>query len=193
MMNISELYRGCRSFRRFKQEPLPEELLHEMMENARIASSAHNAQPGRYVVVTKKEVLEAMHPLVVFASSLPRELGEPKADEQPTAYVVVSKMAGADESFCDMDLGLAVDAMVMTAWEAGFGSCLLGSINIPEIQKLLSIPEEETIRLVVAFGKPDHESTLVGPREDGSLKYYLDDEKNYYVPKRSFEEVVRFI
>lgn len=192
-MNISELYRKCRSFRRFKQEPLPEKLLYEMMENARIASSAHNAQPGRYVVVTEKKVLEAMHPLVVFASSLPRELGEPKADEQPVAYVVVSKMAGADEAFCDMDLGLAIDAMVMTAWEAGFGSCLLGSINISKIQKLLSIPEDETIRLVVAFGKPAHESTIVGPREDGSLKYYLDDKRDYYVPKRNFEEVVRFV
>lgn len=191
-MNLSELYRGCRSYRRFLQDPLPEELLRQMLENARISSSAHNAQSIRYVAVVSKEMVAAMHPLVTFASSLPRELGEPKEGEQPTAFVVVSRTSDAG-SFCDMDIGLAVDAMVMTAWEAGFGSCLLGAINIPEIQKLLSIPEDQSVRLVVAFGKPGHTSTLVGPGEDGGLKYYLDEARNYYVPKRSFEEVVRFV
>lgn len=58
---------------------------------------------------------------------------------------------------------------------------------------LLSVPEEETIRLVVAFGKPGHKSTIVGPRENGGLKYYLDEARNYYVSKRSFEEIVRFV
>ncbi len=191
-MNLSDLYKGCRSYRRFLQDPVPRELLCQMLENARISSSAHNAQSIRYVVVSSKEMVAAMQPLVIFAGSLPRELATPKEGEQPTAFVVVSKTSDAG-SFCDMDIGLAVDAMVMTAWESGFGSCLLGAINIPEIQKLLSIPEDETIRLAVAFGKPRHKSTIVGPREDGGLKYYLDEARNYYVPKRHFEEIVRFV
>ena len=191
-MDLSSLYRGCRSYRRFQQDPLPDDLLRRMIDNARIASSAHNAQATRFVVVSSPKLVEAMHPLVVFASSLPRELGEPKQGEQPTGFVVVSKTVNAGD-YSDVDLGLAVDAMVMTAWEAGFGSCLLGKIDIPAIRALLDIPESETIRLVVAFGKPDHKSYLVEQGDRPSLKYYLDDDRNYYVPKRKMEEVARFL
>lgn len=191
-MNLTELYKGCRSYRRFKQDPLPEELLCQMLDNARISSSAHNAQAVRYVAVTSKEMVAAMQSLVVYASSQPRELVTPKENEQPTAFVVVTKMADAD-SFCDIDMGLAVDAMVMTAWEGGFGSCIFGNIMVSKIRKLLSISDDEIIRLVIAFGKPDNKCTLVEPKEDGSLKFYLDEEKNYYIPKRSLEDVVRFV
>jgi outer membrane cobalamin receptor len=71
-------------------------------------------------------------------------------------------------------------------------SSLLGAINIPEIRKLLSVPEEDQIRLVIALGKPAHTSMVVPLGEDGKTDYYLDEERNYYVPKRAFEDVVTF-
>lgn len=50
-MDFHTLCIGCRTYRRFKQKQIPEEVLDELLENARIANSAMNGQPLRYVLV----------------------------------------------------------------------------------------------------------------------------------------------
>lgn len=190
--NVSDLLQGCRTYRRFTQEPVPAELLDELIENARITNSAANAQPLRYVVVSSPEMVAKMQPLVKWAAALPPELGTPKEDEQPTAFIAISKTADAN-AFADIDLGLAAHAIITTAWEAGVGSCMMGAIAIKSIEELLEIPEDQNLRLVIALGYPSHESTLVDVPADGKLAYYLDDERNYYVPKRPVEEIARFV
>lgn len=52
-MDFHTLCIGCRTYRRFRQKQIPEEILDELLENARIASSAMNGQPLRYVLVKK--------------------------------------------------------------------------------------------------------------------------------------------
>lgn len=189
-MNLTELLTTCRTYRRFLQKPVPMEVLKAALDNARTASSAGNAQPLRYVAVTDPDTVAAIHPLVKWAASLPGDLGKPKEGEFPTAYVAVVKAAGAGP-FADVDLGLAVHALVTTAWEAGVGNCMLGLIDTPAIKALLPIAEEDTLRLVVALGYPAHESHLV-PVTD-NLKYRLDEKGDFLVPKRAFEDVVTFV
>ncbi len=191
-MDLSELMSGCRTYRRFLQEPVEESVIREALENARTGSSAANGQPLYYYAVTGTETVKAMQPLVKWAAALPPELGTPKENEQPTAFVVVVKKANANP-FADVDVGIAAHTIALTAWSHGVGSCLMGSINISGIRKLLDIPGEDTVRLVIALGKPAHTSMLVPVSADGSTKYYLDEKKNYCVPKRSFEDVVHFV
>lgn len=50
-MDFHTLCIGCRTYRRFKQKQIPEKVLDELLENARIANSAMNRQPLRYVLV----------------------------------------------------------------------------------------------------------------------------------------------
>lgn len=75
-------YQGMRTYRRFHQEPVPEAVLGEMMENVRIASCAKNDQPLIYTVVRSAEMVKAMQPLVKWAAALPKELGTPVEGEQ---------------------------------------------------------------------------------------------------------------
>ena len=51
-MDFHTLCIGCRTYRRFKQKQIPEKVLDELLENARIANSAMNRQPLRYVLVS---------------------------------------------------------------------------------------------------------------------------------------------
>ena len=44
--------------------------------------------------------------------------------------------------------------------------------------------------LVLALGYPSHKSTVVELKD--SLDYYLDEERNYYVPKRALEDIVTY-
>ena len=63
-MDLHELYVGCRTYRRFTQEPVPEAVVREALENARIASAGKNAQSLRYIAVTSPEGVRDMQPLV---------------------------------------------------------------------------------------------------------------------------------
>lgn len=191
-MDLNELMKGCRTYRRFLQEPVGDDIIRECLENARTASSAANRQPLYYYAVTSEEKVKAMQPLVKWAASLPPELGTPKPEEQPTAFIVMVKHANANP-FSDVDVGIAAHTIALTAWSHGVGSCMMGAINIPEIRKLFSIPEEDQIRLVISLGKPSHTSTVVPLKPGEDPKYYLDEDRNYYVPKRAFEDVVCFV
>ena len=190
-MELNELLRGCRTYRRFLQEPVEEAVVREALDNARTATSAANLQPLYYVAVTGEETVKAMQPLVKWAAYLPPEQGTPKADETPTAFIVMVKHDFAN-AFSDVDVGIAAHTIALSAWNHGVGCCMMGAINIPEIRKLLDIDEKDTIRLVLALGKPAHSSKIVPVGEDGSIKYYLDEDRNFCVPKRAFDEVVRF-
>ncbi len=190
-MDLHELYVGCRTYRRFTQEPVGEEIVREALENARIGSSGKNAQPLRYVAVTSPEAVRDMQPLVKWAAALPPEIGTPKEGEQPTAFILVVKKAGAI-AFSDVDVGIAANIIATTAWTHGVGSCLMGAINGPKIKERFGIPEEDTLRLAIALGYPAHSSTIVDMPADGAFDYYVDEKRDYYVPKRAFDDVVRF-
>lgn len=190
-MDLHELYVGCRTYRRFTQEAVPEEVIRDALENARIASAGKNAQSLRYIAVTSSEGVRDMQPLVKWAAALPPEIGTPKEGEQPTAFILIVKTPDAG-AFSDVDLGIAANTIVTTAWSHGFGSCLMGAINIPKIKERFGIAEEDTLRLAIALGRPSHRSTLVEIPESGDYAYYVDEARDYYVPKRAFDDVVRF-
>ena len=80
-------------------------------------------------------------------------------------------------------------SLTAAAWAHGVGSCIMGAIDRPALTKLLGLPEGLRLCYMVALGYPTHESHLV-EIQDGSVKYYLDENRNYCVPKRGMEEVL---
>lgn len=191
-MTLSELYAGCRTYRRFEQRPLPDGLLHAMLENARIASTGGNAQTLRFIAVQNTELVAQMQPLVKWAAYLPKEIGTPAEGERPVAFIVIVKKSGSG-AFSDVDVGIAANTIATTAWEAGVGSCLMASVNRAKIAALLGVPTEDEVFLVVALGYPAHKSMIVPMGEDGSVKYYVDKKHDYFVPKRAFDDVAKII
>lgn len=200
IQELNRLYVDCRTYRRFTQEPVADEALAQLVENARIASSAMNQLATRCVVLKSPEAVAGMHSLVRYAGSLPKELGTPTEEEQPTAFIVLLADAKAPAPWVDYDLGIVANTIATTAWAAGYASCILGAIDKEGIRAHLAGRADglfggepltaEQVRLAIALGRPDHRSTLVeGPQEDGSMKYYLDEARNYYVPKRKTEDM----
>ena len=129
-----------------------------------------------------------MQPLVHWAAYLPPEQGTPKADELPTAFIAVlqdDNLPGAS----DVDVGLALGSLTAAAWAHGVGSCIMGAIDRPALKELLALPEGVRLCYMVALGYPTHESHLV-EMQDGSVKYYLDADRNYCVPKCGMDEVL---
>lgn len=187
-MDMLEFLRTRRTYRRFAQHPVAPEILTEAVDAARIASCGANRQTVRYCIVQSPDAVAAVQPLVHWAAYLPPEQGTPKPDELPTAFIAVlqdDNLPGAS----DVDVGLALGSLTAAAWARGVGSCIMGAIDRPALTKLLALPEGLRLCYMVALGYPTHESKLV-EMQDGSVKYYLDDNRDYCVPKRGMEEVL---
>lgn len=190
--SLSRLYEGCRSYRRFEQRGVPEEVLRELVETARKRSSGMNAQPLRYVVVSSKEALGKVLPCLRWAAKLPREIGTPTADEEPTATIVLLVPA-KPSPIANIDTGIALDAMAICAWGHGVGSCIISNVDRKRLEEVVPVPQGFAIGPVLALGYPTHTSTVVAPDEEHGLSYYVDGERNYYVPKRPASEVISYL
>lgn len=186
-MDLMQLLKTRRTYRRFDQSrPVPEAALQDMAQAVRLSSSARNEQLIRVVFVTAQDLTEAMFDCVHFAADLPRELGTPKPGEHPAMYAVLTYEKKT--RWVDTDAGILLSNLTLSAWAHGVGSCIMGNIDRKAIADLLGIPEVVTIHSVVALGYPTHTSEIVDP--GGKLKYYLDEQKNYKVPKRPISELV---
>ena len=187
-MNMMKFLRGRRTYRRFEQRPVAPEILTEAVDAARIASCGANRQTVRYIIVESADAVAAVQPLVHWAAYLPPEQGAPKSDELPTAFIAIlqdDNLPGAS----DVDVGLALGSLTAAAWAHGVGSCIMGAINRPALTELLALPEGVRLCYMVALGYPTHESHLVS-MQDEDVKYYLDDNRDFCVPKRGMEEVL---
>lgn len=162
------------------------------MEAARLANSASNRQQLRYLVLRSKEIVEKIFPFTHWAAILPKELGQPKAGEHPVLFIVPTYEASEKAKWTDVDIGIAETRMTLAAAADGVGSCILANIERNLIREALGLPESTEIATIVAFGYPTHASRIV-PMKDSDVKYYLDENKDYCVPKRSREELFRMI
>lgn len=179
-MDIMPLLEGCRTYRRFAQKPVPQDVIDDIVKALRFSSSARNGQPIRLLLIQQPEAVDAVFSHVKWAGALPPELGTPKPDERPTLFVAVLDNGPGQH---DTDAGIAVANMTLAAWAHGVGSCIMQAIDRPALTRLLHLPETQYLHSILAFGYPTHQSTLVPVPEDGSLTYYLDDRKDYFVPR----------
>ena len=88
-MSVMELLASRRTYRRFEQKAVPQDVVDDIIEAVRLSSCGANRQAVRLVIVNKPEDVARVQPLVKWAAYLPPEQGTPKADELPTLYVAV--------------------------------------------------------------------------------------------------------
>lgn len=191
MEDLMKLLETRRTYRRFLQEQIPRETVEEILTAARLASSGANRQPISYIVVKEPEKVAEVFRYTKWAGALPPELGQPKEEERPVLFIGVVEHLDVNAD-CDTDAGLAIANMTLAAWNRGVGSCIIGACNKVKLSEMFDLTEKEKLHTVVAFGYPSHESHIADLEADGDCRYYLDDEKNYVVPKRKLEDIVRY-
>ncbi len=192
MENLMELLEGRRTYRRFEQKEIAQDIIDEILTAARLASSAANRQPLSYIVIKGAEKAAEVFSHTKWAGALPPELGQPKEKERPVLYIAVVKNLDRNPD-CDTDAGLAIGNMTLAAWNRGVGSCIIGACNKPALSELFGLTPQQALHTVVAFGYPAHVSHIVDLEDPEEFKYYLDEKKDYCVPKRKLSDVVRYL
>lgn len=191
MDNLMDLLRTRRTYRRFEQKEISQEILGEILTAARLASSAANRQPLRYIVIQEPEKVAKVFSYTKWAGALPPQLGQPKEGERPVLFIAVIENQDIN-SACDTDAGLAISNMTLAAWNRGVGSCMIGACNKPALSAMFGLTEKQVLHTVVAFGYPSHASHIVDMEDPEQFKYYLDEKKDYVVPKRKLEDIVTY-
>jgi len=177
-----------RSIRRFKNIPIPYEILEKCVDAARLAPSAGNQQPLEYIIADDEQLLPKIFDMLRWAKYI-APAGDPPPGHRPTAYIVVLiKMGVGYKNLENFDAGLAVENMILVALDEGIGSCCVAGININGLRALLNIPEYYTISLVLALGYPDETPVVEEFRE--SPEYWKDKDDVLHVPKRGLRGIL---
>jgi nitroreductase len=185
---IRDLIIKNRSYRRFDSKvKISYEFLLRWVELARFSASGRNMQSLKFAICNRTSIVDTIFPNLGWAGYLTDWKG-PNENERPVAYIVVlHDKSISDNYYCDD--GIAAQSILLGAVEDGFGGCLIGTVNKNKVSKLLNLPQNLEILLVIALGKPAEKVVLDDVR-DGDIKYWRDDNEVHHVPKRSLDEMV---
>ncbi len=188
-MQIYDAINKRRTIRKFKQTRIDRGILIKFVEAARLAPSAANIQPLKYLIVDEDKCVGKVFETVKWAGYIVPE-GNPKKGEEPTAYIVILADTEIKKSNYQHDAGAAAQNIMLAAIEEGIGSCWIGSINREALREILNIPESLEINTIIALGYPAEEPVV--EEYSGFIKYYKDEKGKLHVPKRSLKNLVMF-
>lgn len=141
---------SCRDYDNTKQ--VSKEDLDSLLKAGCLAPSACNSQPWKFVAA-QGETAKAVQPLLCRGSINSWTVGV-------GTFIVICEIKaklreGVDvesQHFAQLDLGIATGFLSLAATSMGLSTCIMGCFKEPELKKLLNIPEEAKIRLVMAVG-----------------------------------------
>jgi nitroreductase len=145
------------SVRNYQDAPVPREKVSRCIEAARLAPSACNSQPWKFIVMDDPDLRDnvskaAFEGLLKFNSF---------AFKAPVLVLIVSerqKMSAKfgslvkRKNFSQMDIGIASEHFCLQAAEEGLGTCMLGWFNEKKVKKRLAIPKLKRVELIISVG-----------------------------------------
>ena len=151
-MDLHDVLRQRRSVRAYRDEQIDEEALARILEAARIAPSAANRQPWHFVVIRDPELrarlLEAYSqqwfadaPVIICACGRPGEAWQ-RSD---------------GKSYCDVDVTIAMDHLILAAAAEGLGTCWIGAFKPDRLREVLELPDELEPLALTPLGHPAEE------------------------------------
>jgi nitroreductase len=149
-MDLMELVRRRRSIRKYRPDPVPEAKIDYVLEAARLAPSWANGQCWTFVVITDPR---AKHDLA--------EAGNEWVEQAPAVIVACAnpKQSGnkGDQPYYMLDIGIALEHLVLAALEQGLGTCWIGWFDEQKARKALGAPPEVRVVAFTPLGYPAEE------------------------------------
>jgi len=156
-MKFLDLVKSRQSCRKYSDKAVEREKILRCVEASRLAPSASNMQPWSFIIVDDPpmrdkvagETFNAIVPFNKFALKAP-----------VIAVIVIegsfsiAQIGGRikNKDYRWIDIGIAAEHFCLQAEEEGLGTCMLGWYNEKNIQKLLNIPKNKRIGLLITLG-----------------------------------------
>jgi len=154
---FQQLVRSRRSIRRYLDKQVEREKVLTCIEAARLAPSADNVQPWRFLIIDDPELktrfAEEVFSGIYFISRF--------AAQAPVLIMILARLdiianrigkQIQDVSFYLIDIGIAGEHIVLQAEELGLGTCWIGWFNARKARKFFKIPRKYKIVSLLAMG-----------------------------------------
>ncbi|MDZ7262025.1 MAG: nitroreductase family protein [candidate division KSB1 bacterium] len=160
MSPFESLVKQRRSIRKYLDKPVEREKILTCIEAARLAPSAENIQPWRFLVIDEPE-LKAEFSRQAFSGIYRPTRWAAKA---PVIIVLLAKLDILTNRlgkqiqgipFYLLDMGIAGEHLVLQAQDLGLGTCWIGWFNSKKVQKFLGIPSTYKIVALISLGYPE--------------------------------------
>jgi len=151
------------SVRAYKADPVDKSKVLQCIEAARLAPSACNAQPWKFIVVDQPELKNALAEATQ-TRMIPMNHFTKQA---PVHVVVVREKANLSSNVGQVlknkeypltDIGIAVGYFCLQAVELGLGTCILGWFDEKKVKNLLGIPAGKRAELIITIGFPANDN-----------------------------------
>lgn len=166
MSEVFDLIRTKRAVRQFRDEALPDEVVQQILDAARLSGSSKNTQPWTFIAIRDREALQALTAAGKYAAHLGRA----------ALVVAIAQPLPSPSSTPDFDFGRAAQNMMLAAWAHGVGSVVTRLHFADKAAEVLGAPADQEIRWAIAFGYPA-EAAEHPPRAEG---------------RRGFDDVIRW-
>lgn len=175
MNSVFENIYTRRSYRSYKQDPVPADLIEKIVTAGTFAATGMNKQSPVIIAVTNKELRDKLSR--INASIMGREDGSDPFYGAPAVIIVLADKSVSTHVY---DGSLVLGNMMLAAHECGLGSCWIHrakeEFQLPECKELLKTlgieGEYEGIGHLIV-GYPDGDTPELRPRKDNYV-YYID-------------------
>lgn len=146
-LNIAKQRYSCRHY---SQESISREQILHILESARLAPSACNRQPWKFMVITEAEELAKV------CESYDRNW----IKEAPAAIIVLGNRNEAwhrqydNYDATDIDIAITTEHICLAATAEGLGTCWVCNFEPKTLRNTLNIPEELEPLVIIPIGKP---------------------------------------
>lgn len=156
-MSFNKLILARQSVRRYADTPVEPEKLTLCLEAARLAPSASNSQPWKFIIVDK----EPLRTEVAKATFSDIKLINKFTVQAPVLVVIVMEKAKLitrlamlvkKKEWPLIDIGITAEHFCLQAAELGLGTCMIGWFEEDKIKKLLQMPANKSIGLLISVG-----------------------------------------
>ncbi len=156
-MNFYKLAQNRQSTRKYLPDPVEKEKIIQIIESCRLAPSACNSQPWKFIVVDdpeiKNKISDSSYGKILRFNRFARECPVMVAliIEPPK---MLAKIGGAvkDKDFYLMDIGIVASYFCLQAAELGLGTCMLGWFDEPKVKTILDVPKNKRVALLFTLG-----------------------------------------
>lgn len=178
-MNFLQLVKKRQSTRKYLPKPVGREIIDKCIEAARLAPSACNSQPWKFIVVDnpdkKNELANAafsgIYSMCTFVKKAP-VIVVVITEKSSYAARVGSFLRNIQYSL--IDIGIACEHFVLQAAEEGVGTCMIGWFSEKKVKKSLKLPKSAKIDMVISMGYPAYEETR------GKNRKPIEEVREYY-------------
>ena len=147
-MDLLNIIKLRKSERNFSNKKIDRALLREIIEAGRLAPSACNNQPWRFIIIDEPDILQKLH------KAYPRNWFA-------TAQCVIVICGNKDEAWiraldgknhCDIDISIAVTHITLMATYKGLGTCWVCNFNPGIVRETLQLPENIEPMVLLPIG-----------------------------------------